>query len=274
REEDRPHHRRQRDRGGERRLERDGGERRLLAPVEVGGDDGQGNFELAEIVRHLIRQELLAEFFRVDQRGAAEAQVEEIGKRARARRDQAAEDFRAVVSERNDEAADFPARHPRRVGGADQRADRGAGDGGGLLGHVVERLEHRDRGAPTRVAAAARKGGTLRQRRAASRAECKVDSLRQRAAASRATSRVLPASGRASGAMAAAFSLVAVPSRTRPTMPWKIAARRKKLETNLTGRCGRGSCPAHGTYASTYAARLGTPRPPRPGHTDAPSPAP
>src|SRR6266446_6987296 len=181
--------------------------------IEVGRDDGQGNFERAEIVRHLAGQELLAEFFRVDQRGAAEAQVEEIGKRARARRDQAAKNLGAVMGERDDEAADLPARHPRRVGGCDQGADRGAGDGGGLLAHVVERFQHRDVGEPARAAAAEREG----------------KSLRHRAPASRANSQALTASGRTSGAMAAAFSLVAVPSRTRPTMPWKIAARRKKL---------------------------------------------
>ena len=212
-DDDRPHHGRQRDRGRKRRLERPRGEHRLLPPIEVGRDDGQGNFELAEIVRHLVGQELLAEFFRVNQRGAAEAQVEEIGKRARARRDQAAKNFGAVMGERDDEAADLPARHPRRVGGCDQGADGGAGDGGGLLAHIVERFQHRDVGEPARAAAAEREGETL----------C------HRAPASRANSQALTASGRTSGAMAAAFSLVAVPSRTRPTMPWKIAARRKKL---------------------------------------------
>src|SRR4029453_5362288 len=100
-----------------------------------------------------------------------------------------------------------------RIGGADQSADRGAGDGGGLLAHVVERFQHRDGGDPAPPAAAEPKGETLRHR----------------APASRANSQALTASGRTSGAMAAPVSLVAVPSRTRPTMPWKIAARRKKL---------------------------------------------
>src|SRR5262249_5571941 len=129
----------------------------------------------------------------------------------RTRRDQAAEHLGAVVGERDDEAADVPARHPRRVGRADQRADRGAGDGGGPFAHVVERFEHRDMGEPARAAAA----------------ECKGKALRHRAPASRANSQALTASGRTSGAMAAAVSLAAVPAR--PTMPWKIAARRKKL---------------------------------------------
>ena len=50
-------------------------------------------------------------------------------------------------------------------------------------------------------------------------AERKGKALRHCAPASRANSQALMASGRTSGAIAAAFSLVAVPSRTRPTMP-------------------------------------------------------
>src|SRR5262249_58509262 len=88
--------------------------------------------------------------------------------------------------------------------GSDQCADRGAGDGGGLLAHVVERFEHRDMREPARAAAAERKAETPRHS----------------APASRANSQALTASGRTSGAMAAAVSLGAVPSRTRPTMPW------------------------------------------------------
>ena len=44
-----------------------------------------------------------------------------------------------------------------------------------------------------------------------------------------AQSHAAAASGRTSAAIAAAFSFEAVPSRTRPTMPCRIAARRKKL---------------------------------------------
>src|SRR5262249_57655586 len=71
---------------------------------------------------------------------------------------------------RKAERAAPPARPPRRIGGADQRADRGAGDGGGLLAHVVERFEHRDMREPARAAAAERKGEALRHRAPASHA--------------------------------------------------------------------------------------------------------
>ena len=47
--------------------------------------------------------------------------------------------------------------------------------------------------------------------------------------ASRANSQALSASGRTISALAGANSDVAVPSRTRPMMPCKIAAMRKKL---------------------------------------------
>jgi hypothetical protein len=47
--------------------------------------------------------------------------------------------------------------------------------------------------------------------------------------ASRANAHALSASGCTISAIAAAFSFVAVPSRTRPTMPWRMAASRKKF---------------------------------------------
>src|SRR6185437_8981027 len=56
-----------------------------------------------------------------------------------------------------------------------------------------------------------------------------VDRNGQRAPASRANSHALSASGRIISALAGANSLVAVPSRTRPMMPCKMAAMRKKL---------------------------------------------
>ena len=56
-----------------------------------------------------------------------------------------------------------------------------------------------------------------------------VDRNRQRAPACRANSHALSASGRIISALAGANSLVAVPSRTRPMMPCKMAAMRKKL---------------------------------------------
>src|SRR5262249_54809749 len=151
------------------------------------------------------------EFFRVDQRGAAQADIEQVGEGAGAGRDQATEDLGAVVGEREDEAANILARHAGGIGGPDQRADRGAGDGGGFAAHLVDRLEHRDMREPARATAA----------------QCKREALAHRAPASRAYCQALTASGRTSGAIAAAVSLVAVPSRTRPTMPCRMAASRK-----------------------------------------------
>ena len=62
-----------------------------------------------------------------------------------------------------------------------------------------------------------------------SASERKAKGFAHRAPAARANSQALLASGRTSGPIANACSFAAVPSRARPTMPWKIAARRKKL---------------------------------------------
>ena len=55
-----------------------------------------------------------------------------------------------------DVAADLPAGHAGRIGRADQRADRGAGDRDRPHAHLVERLEHHDMGEAARAAAAER----------------------------------------------------------------------------------------------------------------------
>ena len=114
-----------------------------------------------EIRRHLWRQELRAEFFRVELRRLAEGAGEQIAERAGARGNEAAPDFARVMGDGDDVAADVLGAHAGRIGGADQRADRGAGDGGGLDAHLVERLEHRDMGKAAGAAAAEREGETL-----------------------------------------------------------------------------------------------------------------
>src|SRR5436305_4375894 len=106
------------------------------------------------------------------------------------------------MRERYHEAAHLAPGHARSIGGADKRAARAPGDSDRLVAELIERLEHRDMRKPARAAAAER------QRKAF--AHC--------APATRANSRALAASGRTSGAIARAFSLVAVPSRTRPTI--------------------------------------------------------
>src|SRR3954464_4744328 len=105
------------------------------------------------------------------------------------------------------------------MGGADQRADRRRRDGDRLPSHFVERFEHGDMGEPAGPAPAKRERKGLLARKVPG----------HRAPASHAKSQAVAASGRTSGAMSAAVSLAAVPSRTRPTMPCRIAARRKKL---------------------------------------------
>ena len=53
-------------------------------------------------------------------------------------------------------AADVVPAHARGISRADQRADRGPGNGRRLDAHVVERLDHRDMGEPARAAGAER----------------------------------------------------------------------------------------------------------------------
>src|SRR5262249_48732216 len=192
---------------------------RLPAPVEIGGDDSQRNGQSAEIVGHRFGQELLAEFLRVHQRGTAETDTEQVGESAGSRGNQPAPDLAATVGERDHVASEIPAGQTGGVGSPDQRADRGAGDRDRLGPDLVERLEHGDVREAAGPAATERERNALAGRR----------DLAHCAPASRAKAQALTASGCTSGAMAAAFSLVAVPSRTRPTMPCRIAARRKKL---------------------------------------------
>ena len=109
-------------------------------------------------------------------------------------------------------AAHLAAAHAGGIARADERADRGAGDGDRLDAHLVERLGHDDMGEAARPAAAERQRHGFHF-----------------APASRAKRQAVSASGRTICALAAACSLVAVPSRTRPAMPCRIAAMRKKL---------------------------------------------
>ena len=58
------------------------------------------------------------------------------------------------MSEADDMMPDVFAVHAGRIRGADQCADRGAGDRHGFHAHVVERFDHRDMRKPARAAAA------------------------------------------------------------------------------------------------------------------------
>ena len=98
------------------------------------------------------------------------------------------------------------------------------------VGNTTLRVDAFDRQAVHRALA-----GDVRDPARAAATQCQRKTLRARQAlahgapASRANAQAFSASGRTSGAMAAALALVAVPSRTRPTMPCRMAARRKKL---------------------------------------------
>ena len=173
-----------------------------------------GIFKRGEVVRHFGRQELRAEFLGVEQQRIAERRWRAIRDSCRrARREQPPEDVAAVVRERDDGAADLLAAHAGGIGRAD--APR----------------RSRCRRSPT--------GRTPISSSASSTAICasarappppSASATRfHRAPASRAKRQAVSASGRTICALAGACSLVAVPSRTRPAMPCRIAAMRKKL---------------------------------------------
>ena len=124
--------------------------------MQIGGHDGQRDLQRRKIRRHLVRQKLRTEFLGVDLRRLAERAGEKVCQRAGARLHQAAPDFAGPVRQRDDVAADVLAAHSRGISRADQRADRGAGDGDRPDAHLVERLDHRDMGKPARAAAAER----------------------------------------------------------------------------------------------------------------------
>src|SRR5262249_2957032 len=116
-----------------------------------------------------------------------------------------------VGGKATDVAADRLPAHPRAIERAGHGADRGARNCNGPDAQLVERLEHRD------MRESARAAGTERKRQAFHQAPAP------------ANDHATVASGRTMSALAAACSLVAVPSRTRPAMPCRIAAIRKKL---------------------------------------------
>ena len=105
-----------------------------------------------------VGQELSAEFFRIDQGGTAEVQVNRFAnvpaRVAMSRRNTSARLWASL-----DEASDLLARHPGGIGGADQRADRRAGDGDGLPAHSPS-------ASSTAICASPRAAATKREREA------------------------------------------------------------------------------------------------------------
>ena len=123
----------------------------------------------------------------------------------------------APVRQRKDVPPDRLAGKAGRVGSAERRADRASGDRDRPHAEFVERFHDDDVGKAARAAAAERERKRGRRGR------------RHLAPAARANSQAFAAIGRTICARVGANSLVAVPSRTRPTMPWMIAVMRKKL---------------------------------------------
>src|SRR5262249_50887318 len=78
---------------------------------------------------------------------------EQIGKGRCPCGDQTTEHSSPVMRQRNEETAHFPARHTCRVGSADERSDRGAGDRHRFFANLVERLKNRDMRQSTRPTA-------------------------------------------------------------------------------------------------------------------------
>ena len=103
-------------------------QRHLQTAVQIRRHDGQRDLQRGKVRRHLLGQELRAEFFGVHLRRLTEGAGEKMRERAGARLHQPAPDFAGIVRERDDVVADVLAAHAGRIGGADQRADRGAGD--------------------------------------------------------------------------------------------------------------------------------------------------
>src|SRR5262249_60427837 len=163
-----------------------------------------------------------AEFRRVDQQRSAERGREHARQRDGAGGEQPRDRFAARVRERDHVAADCLAGEASRIGGPDRRADGTAGNRDRTDADLVERLDDDDVGKPACPAAAERKAERL--------ARALGPSARGHLApAARANSQAFAAIGRTICARAGATSLVALPSRTRPTMPWIIAVMRKKL---------------------------------------------
>ena len=212
-EHDRPADARDCHRRGDRRPQRAGRDCGLSPGIEVGCDDRERDRQRSKIFRHAVGKKLRAEFLRIDQAGAAKARGDQRSDTsACACGQKLAEQSGAIPRQRRDMCADLLAAHAGGIGRAEKGADRGAGNRNRTDAHVVERFHHRDMRQPARAAAAERQSYGF-----------------HRAPASCAKRHAVAASGRIMSALAGAWSLVAVPSRTRPMMPCRIAAIRKKL---------------------------------------------
>src|SRR5947207_1338474 len=109
--------------------------------------------------------------------------------------------------------ANVARRNARSIGSADQRSDAAARDDRRLDAKFVEDLKQQNMGKSPGTAAA----------------ESKTDFGGAQAPASLAKVKPVSARGFTCVPISAALTLAEVPSRTRPAIPWRMAARRKKL---------------------------------------------
>ena len=127
-----------------------------LAPgVEVAGDDLQRDFQLLEGLRQELkaRHEGFEDHVRVELR-RHRAAAQKIGEGERPRPPQPRQHFPALGIEADRGLAHVLAAEAGRVAGADDRADRGAGDQRRLDAELVERLADEDMHHPAGAAAA------------------------------------------------------------------------------------------------------------------------
>src|ERR1700732_4066609 len=83
----------------------------------------------------------------------------------------------------DDVMADILAAHASGISGADQGAERGAGNCGGFDAHLIKRLDHRDMGEPPRAAAAKRERKAFHAKRLTTSPRARIRKLAPQAAA-------------------------------------------------------------------------------------------
>ncbi len=126
-------------------------EHRLAAVPIIGRHHLERDGQFLEGRRHDVGQETLDEHLGIDQHRIAEP-AEQIGDAPDPGGEQALHHLAAIVQQRQHHGVDVAGRHARRIDRADQRADRGAGNGGRAHTQFVQRLQHQYVRKPARAA--------------------------------------------------------------------------------------------------------------------------
>src|SRR5262245_19143872 len=186
----------------------------MLAPFgEVGGHDLERDLSILDMPCDSVGKDEAGELLPVDQERGEALSLQEIPEARPFDAEQVFGRLHPVGEDKAGIIADVLGREAGGIGSSDHRAEAAAGDDRRLDPHFIEDFEHGDMGEAARRAAA----------------EGKADLRRAHAPASLAKCQAVSAKGRTSPAMRRALRLAAVPSRTRPTMPCRMAAIRKKL---------------------------------------------